>query len=292
MPETVVSPWNQHVVEEFRAREGRVGGPFEGGELLLLTTTGRTTGTLYTVPLGVVRDGERLLVVGSAGGAPEHPAWYRNVLAHPAVQVELGAEGFGAVAVPVAGPERERLWPRIVAAAPGFADYQATLERELPVVALERVPEPAGVAANFSEHLARIHAWLRDGLRQTRIEAEALAGPGAGTAALGLRLRAHCLAFCEGLHAHHSHEDEAGFPYFEQLDPALRPVIERLRAEHVVVERLRTELLALLDGADGSDPARFRRELDRLAESLEAHLDHEESALRPTLEAIPMPGRG
>ncbi|MEV7804929.1 nitroreductase family deazaflavin-dependent oxidoreductase [Microbispora sp. NPDC088329] len=131
--------FNQSVIEEFRANGGKVGGPFEGGDLLLLTTVGARSGREHTVPLGYVRDGATLLVVASAGGAPRHPAWYHNVLAHPAVRVEVGEEVFDAVAVPAGGERRERLFERVVRVAPGYADYQARTARTIPVVVIERV---------------------------------------------------------------------------------------------------------------------------------------------------------
>ena len=134
--------FTRQVIEEFRANGGRVGGPFEAADLVLLTTTGARSGRPHTVPLGVVHDGERLLVVGSAGGAPRHPAWYHNVLAHPGVTVEHGDEVFAAHAEPAAGADRDRLFALVVSVAPGYADYQLATTRTLPVVVLRRVTPP------------------------------------------------------------------------------------------------------------------------------------------------------
>ena len=120
-----MAAFNKNRIDEFRANGGKVGGPFEGGDLLLLTTTGARSGTEHTVPLGYVRAGGLLVVVGSAGGGPRHPAWYHNLLAHPMVRVEVGAETFGAVAVPAEGARRDRLFEQVVRVAPGFAGYQA-----------------------------------------------------------------------------------------------------------------------------------------------------------------------
>ncbi len=143
-PEPRVQDFNQAVVAEFRANQGRVGGPFEGGDLLLLTTVGARSGREQTSPLGFVRLDGTLHVVGSAGGADRHPAWYHNLLAHPMVRVELGTQSFGAVAVPAEGAERDRLFELIVRVAPGFADYQARVARRLPVVALQPCSEGRG----------------------------------------------------------------------------------------------------------------------------------------------------
>ncbi len=143
--------FNQWVIDEFRANGGKVGGPFAGGDLLLLTTTGAKSGKRHTVPLGYVRTEEgRLLVTGSNLGADRHPAWYHNVLAHRAVEVEVGTSSFRAVAVPAEGEHRDRLFARIVRVSPGYADYQAQTTRTLPVVVLER----AEAAADADDALA------------------------------------------------------------------------------------------------------------------------------------------
>lgn len=135
------SAFQQSVIDEFRANAGKVGSPFAGSDLLLLTTTGARTGRPHTTPLGHVRDGDRVLVVGSNLGAPHHPDWYHNLLAHPAVQVELGDQEFETVAVPAEGATRDELFARVVAEAPGYAEYQAATDRVLPVVVLH-LPDP------------------------------------------------------------------------------------------------------------------------------------------------------
>ncbi|AXG77472.1 nitroreductase family deazaflavin-dependent oxidoreductase [Streptomyces paludis] len=129
--------FNDSVIAEFRANGGKVGGPFEGGDLLLLTTTGARSGAEHTVPLGYVRADGLLLLVASAGGADRHPAWYHNLLAHPAVQVEIGTERYEAIAVPATGPHRDHLFERITSITPGYADYQTQTRRVIPVIALE-----------------------------------------------------------------------------------------------------------------------------------------------------------
>jgi deazaflavin-dependent oxidoreductase (nitroreductase family) len=129
--------WNEQVIEEFRANHGRVGGMFEGAPLLLLTHRGAKTGKERTAPLMYLRDGDRYAVFASKGGAPSHPDWYRNVLAHPSVTVEVGDERFGAVAHDVTGAERDELYGRQSSRYPQFAEYQAKTDRLIPVVALE-----------------------------------------------------------------------------------------------------------------------------------------------------------
>jgi deazaflavin-dependent oxidoreductase (nitroreductase family) len=85
-----------------------------------------------------IPDGDRLLVVASNAGAPRDPDWYRNLVAHPHVTVEVGAETYDARAVVLEGAEREQLWTRITAQYPFFAEHQAKVTRQIPVVALER----------------------------------------------------------------------------------------------------------------------------------------------------------
>lgn len=132
--------YNRRLIEEFRANKG--GGPIAGRPLLLLTTTGAKTGQRRTTPMMYVRDmyvrdGDRLLVIASNAGAPKHPDWYRNLVAHPDVTVEIGAEIFAARAVVLEGAERERVWVEIVAKYPFFVEHQAKITRQIPVVALE-----------------------------------------------------------------------------------------------------------------------------------------------------------
>ena len=131
--------FNQSIIAEFRANSGKVGGPFEGAPLLLLTTTGAKSGRQHTTPVMYNTDGDRLLVFASKAGAPTNPAWYHNLVAHPKVTVEVGTESFDANAVVVAGEERDRLYARHAAQFPGFAEYQEKTTRVIPVVALERV---------------------------------------------------------------------------------------------------------------------------------------------------------
>jgi len=85
-----------------------------------------------------IPDGERLLVIASNAGAPAHPDWYRNLVAHPHVIVEVGTKTFDATAVVTEGEERRRLWTRIVKLYPFFAEHQAKITRQIPVIALSR----------------------------------------------------------------------------------------------------------------------------------------------------------
>ncbi|MGH8776867.1 MAG: nitroreductase/quinone reductase family protein [Jiangellaceae bacterium] len=106
---------------------------------LKLTTRGRRTGTLRRKTLYYGRDGDRLLVVASNGGAPDHPSWYLNLVADPAVTVEVGREEFAAQARPASPTERRRLWQVMVSIFPMYARFQAKTDREIPVVIIERM---------------------------------------------------------------------------------------------------------------------------------------------------------
>ncbi|MEU4507999.1 nitroreductase family deazaflavin-dependent oxidoreductase [Nonomuraea wenchangensis] len=137
----MANDFNQQIIDEFRANEGRVGGMFEGSPLLLLTTTGARSGRQVTTPVMYLPDGERYVIIASNAGADNHPAWYHNLRAHPVATVEVGTQTFQAKAVPVEGEERDQLYARMVAVAPGFADYERKTSRRIPVLALH--PEGA-----------------------------------------------------------------------------------------------------------------------------------------------------
>jgi deazaflavin-dependent oxidoreductase (nitroreductase family) len=106
---------------------------------LLLTTTGRKSGERFVFPLFYGKDGDSYIVVASKGGAPQHPAWYRNLLANPDVDVQVGAQKFKAQARTATGEERVRLWQKALEFWPPYADYQRKTEREIPVVVLDPV---------------------------------------------------------------------------------------------------------------------------------------------------------
>src|SRR5947209_8257104 len=130
--------WNHSTIEEFRSNGGKVGGIWEGRPLLLLTTTGAKSGKRHTTPTMYLRDGDRLLVFASKGGAPTQPDWYHNLRTHPQVTVEVGDETYEATATVLTGEERDRLYARQAELYPQFADYQKRTSRKIPVIALER----------------------------------------------------------------------------------------------------------------------------------------------------------
>jgi len=133
-----MSDYNAQIIEEFRANAGRLGGTWEGRDLLLLTTIGRKSARKHTTPMVYTRDGERLLVYASKAGAPRHPDWYLNLVADSHVVLEVGPDRYDAIATPLEGEERDREFAAQAARNPVFADYAAKTSRVIPVVALTR----------------------------------------------------------------------------------------------------------------------------------------------------------
>ena len=131
--------WNQAIIDEFRTNSGKVGGPFAGKTLLLLHTVGAKSGQERINPVAYVTDGDRLVIIASKGGAPTHPDWYHNILAHPLVTVEVGTEQFQAQAALAPEPERTRLYSKMVEMMPGFAEYERKTTRVIPVITLTPV---------------------------------------------------------------------------------------------------------------------------------------------------------
>jgi len=125
-------------VARYRETDGAVGYVWNGATCLLLTTTGRASGTRRTVPLIFAADGDRSIVVASKGGAPEHPHWYRNLAANPKVEVQIQGDRFPAIARTVEGAERERCWALAAAQWPNYDEYVKRTSRVIPVVVLER----------------------------------------------------------------------------------------------------------------------------------------------------------
>jgi deazaflavin-dependent oxidoreductase (nitroreductase family) len=131
--------FNRKLIDEFRANGGKVGGLFANMPVLLLTMTGAKSGQSRTTPLVYSKDGDRIVLIASMGGAPNNPDWYHNLLAHPGVEVEIGAERFPVRATVAKGEERERLFNAQARQTPIFAEYQKKTARQIPVFVLERV---------------------------------------------------------------------------------------------------------------------------------------------------------
>jgi len=134
-----MSDFNRRLVEEFRANNGKVGGPFADRPLMVLTTIGAKSGLPRTILLVYTRDGDRLVIIASKGGAPTNPDWYHNLVANPTATVELPGETFQVTAAIAQGTARDRLFGQQAAQMPGFADYQRNTTRRIPVIVLERL---------------------------------------------------------------------------------------------------------------------------------------------------------
>jgi len=133
-----VSDWNRDVVDEFRARGGKVAA-FEGRPLLLLHSKGAKSGTQYVNPLVYLPAGDDFAVFGSKAGGPTNPDWYHNLWANPDTVVEVGTETIRVRARVAEGEEREQIWDEQKRVNPNFAAYEEKTTRPIPVVVLERV---------------------------------------------------------------------------------------------------------------------------------------------------------
>ena len=129
--------WNQQVIDEFRANDGKVGGRFEGANLLILRTIGARSGQVRESPVAYFPEGDgSMVVVASKAGLPTHPAWYHNLKANPKFDVEVGTATVPVTAEEITGAEYEAKWAEIVAKAPGFGEYQEKTTRVIPLVRL------------------------------------------------------------------------------------------------------------------------------------------------------------
>ncbi|AEA26735.1 nitroreductase/quinone reductase family protein [Pseudonocardia benzenivorans] len=140
-----MSDFNTGVIEQFRTNDGQVGAPFEGRPMVLVHHVGAKSGEERVTPLVYLPDGERIVIIASAAGAPRHPAWYHNLKANPTVTVEVAdgkgnVETWSGVAEEITGAERDELYARQVEVMPGFAGYEDKTRgvRTIPVFAVTR----------------------------------------------------------------------------------------------------------------------------------------------------------
>ena len=134
----VLGDFNRGVVEEFRANDGKVGGPFQGGTLLLLHTTGAKSGAPRLSPLAYLDVDGRLLIVGSYAGAPKDPAWVHNLRANPRAHIEIGTDAYDVTARELPRDERDEVFRKVTAVAPFFGEYQSKTTRVIPLFELTR----------------------------------------------------------------------------------------------------------------------------------------------------------
>jgi deazaflavin-dependent oxidoreductase (nitroreductase family) len=137
--------WPQEHLRRYLATDGAEGHYVDfsaaGGDArtptLILTTTGRQSGQLHSLPLIYGEADGKYVVIGSKGGAPQHPAWYLNLVAHPEVGVQVGGRHFRATARIASGAERQQLWDLMAGIYAPYNAYQQATAREIPVVVLE-----------------------------------------------------------------------------------------------------------------------------------------------------------
>ena len=137
MAELDLSLFGDVHVRRYRETVGEVGYLWNGAPCLVLTTT-RKSGDPRDTALIFGQDGDAYLLVASKGGAPDHPWWYRDLAARPAVELQVRDDRFPAVARTASAEEKARLWPKMTAVWPSYDDYQANTDRDIPVVIIER----------------------------------------------------------------------------------------------------------------------------------------------------------
>ncbi|MDG5485839.1 nitroreductase family deazaflavin-dependent oxidoreductase [Mycolicibacterium gadium] len=134
-----IKAFNADIAAEFRANGGKVGGPFEGADLLLLTTTGAKSGEPRLSPLAYFTVDGKMIVVGSFAGADVDPAWVHNLRKHARAHIEVGTADYDVIARELPHAERDEIYPKLVEQAPVFGEYQSKTSRVIPLFELERV---------------------------------------------------------------------------------------------------------------------------------------------------------
>lgn len=134
-----LNDFNQQVIKEFRANQGKVGGQMANMPMLLLTTTGAKSGRTITKPLVYTKDGDCIVIIASFAGGPKNPPWYHNLVANPEAIIEVGTERFRVKAAVTSGEERQRLFNQQAAQMPIFVEYQQKTTRQIPVFVLTRI---------------------------------------------------------------------------------------------------------------------------------------------------------
>jgi F420H(2)-dependent quinone reductase len=123
----------------YRLTDGKFMGRLKGSPICLVTMKGRKSGRELIIPLMYTPHGEDVLIVASLGGAPRHPVWYHNIMAHPDVTIQVGDRVRKMRAHQASTAEKAELWPLCVASYPDFAAYQAKTERDIPLIVCQPV---------------------------------------------------------------------------------------------------------------------------------------------------------
>jgi deazaflavin-dependent oxidoreductase (nitroreductase family) len=133
---TQPNDWNARVIDEFRANGGKVEA-FPANNLVLLHHTGAKSGQQRVSPVAYQAVDGGYAIFASKAGAPDNPAWYYNLIAHPQATIEIGTETVPVTARVASPEEREPIWTRQKQDQPGFAEYEQKTTRQIPVVILE-----------------------------------------------------------------------------------------------------------------------------------------------------------
>jgi deazaflavin-dependent oxidoreductase (nitroreductase family) len=132
-----IDGFSETIIAEFRANGGRVGGSLAGTPMMLIHHVGAKSGIERVTPLACnPLDDGRFVIVASNGGSPTHPSWYYNLTASPRIEVEVGTETFTVLAEELEGTARAELWPKLIAASPSVAVFQAKTTRQIPLFVL------------------------------------------------------------------------------------------------------------------------------------------------------------
>jgi deazaflavin-dependent oxidoreductase (nitroreductase family) len=131
--------FNENLIDEFRANGGKVGGQFAGADLLLLTTTGAKSGQPRLAPLAYLTIDGKMIIIGSKAGADTNPDWVHNLRANPRAHIEVGTDAYDITGRELPKAERDEMFEKVVAAAPGFGEYQSKTSRVIPLFELQRV---------------------------------------------------------------------------------------------------------------------------------------------------------
>ena len=133
-----IKAFNAKIADEFRANGGKVGGAFDGDELLLLTTIGAKSAEPRLSPLSCRRIDGKLVIIAGYGGADVNPAWVYNLRVNPRARIELAGESYDVTARELHGAERADIVPKVIAIAPRFAEFQGNVTRVIPIFELDR----------------------------------------------------------------------------------------------------------------------------------------------------------
>lgn len=125
-------------VRQYEATGGKVGHDWNGTSCLILRVKGRKSGALRKFALIYGRDGDDYVLVASKGGAPDHPGWYKNLVANPAAEIQVRGDVIPVTARTGTAEDKKRVWPTMTKQWPGYDDYQAGTKRDIPVVLLRR----------------------------------------------------------------------------------------------------------------------------------------------------------